>query len=254
MRFTLHCTVALAAVLAQNASAHAVQMTPQQDLFEDTETSLAQKKDATISMAFWGAVTAGTLVSSLAGYFVGKHTGAETIEEKSSQDMLAKDEELNELESAIETDSKKVKKNDIKRETLQGIQEQIRQAKAIETDNPDFNIDDLVKKPSESVEKKPSDSVEKKPSDSVEKKPSDSDTTVSLAESRQGRLAQQKQAGSTTQRARQPSMAQSKNVSGPVRANGRTIGVSQQQAGSVARKLNQHAATKMAQTNPYLAI
>ncbi len=203
-------------------------MTPQQDLFEDTETQLAQKSNAPSvapSKLFWGTTVTGSVLASLLGYFVGSHTGTQMMEEKSGEDLHEKDEQLNEQESNQEVDRKKQKKNEAKLEALKGIKEQIKQAKAIEVDDKPKWYDSLTK-------------------------------MIGFAESgkRQGSMAQQKQAGPTTQRARQANMAQSKNVKGPVRANGRTIGVAQRQAGSVARNLNQYGATKMAETNPYLAI
>ena len=148
------------------------------------------------------------------------------MEEKSSNDLHEKDELLNEQESNQEVDRKKRTKNEAKLEALRGIKEQIKQAKAIEVDEKPQSILTSMK------------------------------NMVGLAESgnRQGSMAQQKQAGPTNQRGRQANMAQSKNVNGPVRANGRTIGVAQRQASSVARNLNQYGATKMAETNPYLAI
>ena len=98
MRFTLHCTVALAVVLSQNASAHTVRMTPQQDLLEDTvttETQLAQVSKPP-STLFWGTTVTGSMLASLLGYFVGSHTGTVLMEEKAGESIAEKDELINE--------------------------------------------------------------------------------------------------------------------------------------------------------------
>ena len=116
--------------------------------------------------------------AGITGYIVGSHTGEETAAEKVHADSHEKDEQLNDLESSIEANLKVEKKNQVVIEALKGIQDQIHQAKAMD-------VGEEHKKNEDADELKKGLTGDTTTFIDAEKNP----TTVSLAESRQGRLA-----------------------------------------------------------------